>query len=81
MKKPLGRKLLVASVGVAAVAFSACSNQVVGNLMAGEAGPPPDSGNDAAQSQDASADGSMDAAGDASSGDASSSDASDAGAD
>jgi len=70
MKRPLGRKLLVASVGVAAVAFSACSNQVVGNLMAGEAGPPPDSGNDAAQSPDASADASMDAAGDASSADA-----------
>jgi len=81
MNIALGRKLLVASVGVAAVAFSACSNQVVGNLMAGEAGPPPDSGNDAAQKPDAAADAAVDAAGDASSGDASSSDASDAGAD
>jgi len=74
-RKRIGRKLLVASVGVAAVAFSACSNQVVGNLMAGEAGPPPDSGNDAAQNPDAAADASMDAPGDVTA------DASDAGAD
>lgn len=60
------RKLLVASVGVAAVAFAACSNTTVGNLMAVEAGPAPDAGKDAALEFDVSADAPADVATEAS---------------
>jgi hypothetical protein len=53
-RKSNARKLLVASVGVAVTAFSACNNNVVGNLMAVEAAPGPDSGSDANPFDDAS---------------------------
>jgi hypothetical protein len=66
-RKRTARKLLVASVGVAAVAYSACSSGPVGNLMAGEAGPPdtgPDAPSDAAifPTSDAAPDATADAA-------------------
>ncbi len=45
MRKLVGRRLLVASVGVAAVAY-ACGNEVVGNFVGGPGIPPYDAAGD-----------------------------------
>ena len=44
-RRVVGRPLLVATAGIAAVAY-ACGSQVSGNLVAGDSGPPPDTGAD-----------------------------------
>ena len=44
-RRVVGRPLLVATAGIAAVAY-ACGSQVSGNLSAGDSGPQPDTGID-----------------------------------
>ncbi len=75
-RRIVGRPLLVATAGIAAVAY-ACGSQVSGNLAASEAGPP-DTGMDMNASEVSGNLAAVEAGPDQDAGDAAASDASDA---